>query len=150
MHMVFISHSWFDMQGLVRHTISFQFDAIYGQTNWCHRGFTVWFTGSSPQSLRTLYNDLVCQYNLPLNQMICCLICFIPTVTLFLTRTLTLTMGLLLINMWEIGLTAIVTVGQGMLTPPKHLTPPLFALSFISISFRTYQIDGWSLCMAFY
>jgi hypothetical protein len=59
---------------------------------------------------------------------------------------------LLLLDTWS-QLTAGVTGRQEMLTPPRHLIPPLcpcLPYSQICISYRTYEIDDCSLSMLFH
>jgi hypothetical protein len=69
---------------------------------------TISFTGSFSQMLRLLQRSiLVCQYNLPLGQMLS----DVP--------------GLMCLPELELGLTAGVTGRQGMFTPSSHLIPPL-------------------------
>jgi hypothetical protein len=62
LYMLFISHRWFNMQGLVRNKISFQFKANYLQLSLCHIRFynlvckqyalctvitTIWFSNAT-------------------------------------------------------------------------------------------------------
>jgi hypothetical protein len=39
LHMMFISHNWFDMQGLVPPMTSFEIEVGYLHKKWCRRGF---------------------------------------------------------------------------------------------------------------
>jgi hypothetical protein len=49
-----LSRSWFDMQELVLHTISFWLDECDWQTHWCYRGFS--FTDIISYIVYSCYN----------------------------------------------------------------------------------------------
>jgi hypothetical protein len=69
------------------------------------------------------YNDLVCQYNLPLGQMLSEVFytnCWAIFDTLILTTVCTIRLPDL-----DLGFRVGVTSRQGMRTPPRHLIPPL-------------------------
>jgi hypothetical protein len=68
LYMVFISLSWFDVQELVQHTITFLFEAVYSQTSWWYMNFYSLIYSQYSVYFYGYYNDLVCQYNLPLGQ----------------------------------------------------------------------------------
>jgi hypothetical protein len=81
LHMVYISPSWFGMQELVRHMISFKFEAVYWQTSWCHSGFKI-----------LVYRQLSANFMIVTTIVfahttflwaLCSLICFIPIVKPF-------------------------------------------------------------------
>jgi hypothetical protein len=119
--MMYIHRSLFDMLELVRHTISFQFEAVYWQISWCQGVSTVSFTGNIPQYLWSLQRS------------------YLPIQPFFGPHTVWYVSYQSLSRSWhthrdyssyrlsnlDIGLTVGVAGQPGILTPPWHLIPPL-------------------------
>jgi hypothetical protein len=84
LHMAYTYRSLFDMQELARHTISFEFEAVYWQISWCHRGFNCLvyrqLSANSVVVTTILFTHTTFLW------ATCCLICFIPIVNPFLTH----------------------------------------------------------------
>jgi hypothetical protein len=146
LHMVFISRSWFDIQVLVRHIISFNKRQSTKKQVDVTRVCTVSFKGSFPHILRSLQ---ISSMSIQPSITSCRLMSFLPIFKPFLTHWFwlrlvqftwsgnRLTAGMtgrqgMLTPPIEIGLTAGVTGRQGMLTPPRHMTPPQDPTSGIS------------------
>jgi hypothetical protein len=133
LHMVFVSRSWFGMQELVRHTIQFRLQAAtYDQ-------FLIWVSlltntlmsrGFLQSRLQAAfckfyggYNNLVCQYNLPLGQVLSDVFHECRSLRRYWHADLDCSSCRLLDL--EVGLMAGVAGRRGMLAPPGHLVPPL-------------------------
>jgi hypothetical protein len=84
LHMVYLYRNLFDMQELAQHTISFQFEAIYWQINWCHRGFNC-LVYRQPSANFMVVTTILFAYKTFL-WATSCLICFIPILKPFLTQ----------------------------------------------------------------
>jgi hypothetical protein len=82
--MVYIYRNLFDMQELVRHTISFLFEAIYWQISWCHRGFNCLVYRQLSANFMVVTTILFAHTTFL--WATCCLICFIPIVKRFFTH----------------------------------------------------------------
>jgi hypothetical protein len=142
--MVLISHIWFNIQGLVRHTSSFYLrqstDKLMSQ------GFLQSCSRTAFHKFYGRNKDVDCQYNISFGHKV---------FDVFHTNCDPDYVSYRLPDL-EIGFMAGVASRQGMLTYPRHLIPPLYPdvrvcpHSLIHISYRTYEIDYCSLCMPFY
>jgi hypothetical protein len=118
LHMVIISHSWFDMQELVRHTINFffKFEAVYKKQVDVTEISTVSFTGSFPQILLSLQQfSLPIQTSFGLNA-----IWRISYRSVSRSWHTDVDYGWHCLHDLEIGLTAGMTGRQGILTPHRY------------------------------
>jgi hypothetical protein len=114
---------------------------------------TVSFTGRFPQILRSLQrSSLPVQPSFRPNIIWC-----VSYQSLSCSWHTDLDYGSYRLSVLEIRLTADVNSRQGMLTPPRHLIPPLVYLevrvcphSQIYISYRTYEVDDCSLFTSFH
>jgi hypothetical protein len=84
LHMAYIYCSLFDMQELGRYTIRFQFEAVYWQISWCHRGFNCLVYMQLSANFMVVITILFAHTSFL--WATCCLICFIPIVKPFLTH----------------------------------------------------------------
>jgi hypothetical protein len=121
LHIVFILRNWFDMQELVRHTISFNSRHSTDKQVDFTEVSTVSFTCSFPHILRR-YTDLVCQYNLSFTPNAIWCVSY-KSLSHYLYTDLRY--GSYRLPKLELGLTLSVTGWQGMLTPPMLLIQPL-------------------------
>jgi hypothetical protein len=87
LRMVCIYRSLFVMQELVRHTISFYFEAVYWQTRWCHKGFKC--LAYRQLTANFMVATTILFTHTTFLRAICSLICFITSVQPFLTLILT-------------------------------------------------------------
>jgi hypothetical protein len=84
LHMAYIYRILFDMQELAWQTISFQFEVVYWQISWCHRGFNCHVYRQL--SANVIVVTTIIFAHAAFLWATCCLIYFIPFVKPFLTH----------------------------------------------------------------
>jgi hypothetical protein len=117
----FISRSWFGMQELVRHTISFNSRQSTDKQVDVPGVSTISFTGSFPQILCLLQ-----RFTLPIQPSFRAnVVWYVSYQSLSRSWYTDLDYGSYRLPELGSGLTAGVTGRQGKFTPPRHLIPPL-------------------------